>query len=318
MTTSSYTDRYVHATVRNVPEARRAEIGAELRASIDDMIEARVAAGESPDDAEQAVLVDLGNPDRLATRYADRTFHLIGPDSFFVWKRLLILLVAIVTPIVVAVVTIVGIAEGDGIGPIIGAAFGAALEVVIQISFWVTLVFAILERTGATMPADEWTPESLTAVPEPQPVGRGETIATVVFVGVAIAFFPWQHFRSWVETADGERLPLLNPELWSSWIPILIAVLVVEIVLAVAVYRVGRMTYGFATVTLLLGLAFAIPAIWLLRDERLINPDVVAHFSWLGDNLGQVTVWTIIVIVAVTVWEAGDAFVKAYRQRNLA
>jgi hypothetical protein len=40
---TSLTDRYLAATLRSVPTARRAEIGTELRASIEDMIEGRSA-----------------------------------------------------------------------------------------------------------------------------------------------------------------------------------------------------------------------------------------------------------------------------------
>ena len=45
-TTATLTDRYVHAVLRSVPEARREEIGRELRSSIDDMVEARTADGD--------------------------------------------------------------------------------------------------------------------------------------------------------------------------------------------------------------------------------------------------------------------------------
>ena len=61
------TDRYVSATLRSIPEGQRADIEAELRASIDDAIEARLAEGVLPDDAEQGALVEVGDPDRLAS-----------------------------------------------------------------------------------------------------------------------------------------------------------------------------------------------------------------------------------------------------------
>ena len=41
MNTTSLTDRYVDAAMRTVPEKQRHDLGAELRASIDDQIDAQ-------------------------------------------------------------------------------------------------------------------------------------------------------------------------------------------------------------------------------------------------------------------------------------
>ncbi len=46
MTATSLTDRYVAAAMRTVPEKQRDDLGTELRASIDDQIDARVENGE--------------------------------------------------------------------------------------------------------------------------------------------------------------------------------------------------------------------------------------------------------------------------------
>ncbi|MFC7484261.1 permease prefix domain 1-containing protein [Luedemannella flava] len=70
MTTPTLTDRYVDATLRRLPERQRADIERELRASIEDAVEARVDGGEDPADAERAVLTGLGDPARLAAGYS--------------------------------------------------------------------------------------------------------------------------------------------------------------------------------------------------------------------------------------------------------
>ena len=46
MTATTLTDRYVDAAMRTVPEKQRDDLGTELRASIDDQIDARVENGE--------------------------------------------------------------------------------------------------------------------------------------------------------------------------------------------------------------------------------------------------------------------------------
>ena len=96
MTATTLTDRYVAAAMRTVPEKQRDDLGAELRASIDDQIDARVENGEPHGDAERAVLTELGDPDKLAAGYTDRPLYLIGPRYYLDWWRLLKLLLWIV------------------------------------------------------------------------------------------------------------------------------------------------------------------------------------------------------------------------------
>ncbi|TYB91760.1 hypothetical protein FXF53_29410, partial [Micromonospora sp. WP24] len=153
---TSLTDRYLAATLRTVPAARREEIATELRGSIEDMIDGRRADGRDTEAAEREVLTELGNPAKLAARYADRRLQLIGPTYYLAWERLMKLLLSFV-PAVVALA--VGLAEGtDGnAGDAIGKAVVAALQTTVNIGFWVTLVFAVLERTNAKLDLPEWT-----------------------------------------------------------------------------------------------------------------------------------------------------------------
>src|SRR4051794_38396607 len=99
-TANTLTDRYVAATLRSVPEKQRPELDKELRASIADAIDDRIEAGSKPEAAEREVLIELGDPIRLAAGYADRPLYLIGPALFPDYTRLLKLLVGIVVPIV--------------------------------------------------------------------------------------------------------------------------------------------------------------------------------------------------------------------------
>ena len=97
-----------------------------------------------------------------------------------------------------------------------------------------------------------------------------------------------QHFRSFgSEPTDGENLPILDPALWSFWLPFLIAVLVAAIGLEIAKYRIGRWTWPLVAVNAVLDLAFAVPLVWLVSPTGCSTPSFVARFEWLGegDNL---------------------------------
>lgn len=102
--TTSFNERYIAATVKDLPPELQAEVRPELEDSIVDAIQARTEQGESREAAERAVLTDLGDPAVLAAGYTDRQLQLIGPRYYLVWWHLLKRLLFIIPPIVFAVV----------------------------------------------------------------------------------------------------------------------------------------------------------------------------------------------------------------------
>ncbi|MFI1196623.1 permease prefix domain 1-containing protein [Micromonospora sp. NPDC020750] len=312
---SSLTDRYLAATLRAVPAPRREEIATELRGSIEDMIEGRTEAGRDAATAEREVLNELGNPDRLAARYADRRLQLIGPTYYLHWQRLLRLLLTFVPALVGTMVGVVKAATGEDPAPAIGSGFATAFEVAIQVTFWVTLTFAIIERADPSLKLPAWTVDQLPEVPAKQDMALTDIAASVALLLFTAAFLPWQHFWSWARQIDGERIPLLDPALWRSWLPVLMAVLLAGVVFELVKYRVGRWTWPLVAVKAALDLAFSVPVVWLLADDRLLNPDLVERFVWLQDegNRQSITVIAIITTVVILVWDLIDSGVKARR-----
>jgi hypothetical protein len=315
---TTLTDRYLAATLRSVPAPRREEIATELRASIEDMIEGRSAGGQDTATAEREVLTELGNPAQLAARYADRRLQLIGPTYYLAWERLLKLLLSFVPAVVGVLVGLVEATDGKNPGGAVGAGIAAALQVVVQIAFWVTLVFAVIERTNTALNLPEWTVDQLPDVRADRQITLTDTAAAIGWLVLVIAYLPLQHFHSFVPASDGGNLPILDPALWSFWLPFLIAVLVATIGLEIAKYRAGRWTWPLVAVNAVLDLAFAVPVVWLLLTDRLLNPEFVAHFDWLGrgDNLNSVATLAVVGTILVVLWDIVDSVVKAYRNRH--
>ncbi|RIV37824.1 permease prefix domain 1-containing protein [Micromonospora radicis] len=310
--TTSLTDRYLAATLRSVPTARREEIADELRASIGDMIDGRTADGLDAATAEREVLTELGNPAQLAARYTDRRLQLIGPEYYPAWRRLLITLVSTIPPVVGVLMAVLETTTADNPGGAVGAGVSAAFNVAVQIAFWVTVVFAVLERIGTPLNLPEWTVDQLPDEPVDRDISLTDVCASIVVLGLFIAILPWQQFQTVV--GDGDRLPILDPALWTSWLPVLVVVLVASIGLEFAKYRARRWSWPLVAVNALLGLAFAVPAIWLLLTDRLFNADFTARFSWLRDGgVDTVARITVVVIVVVTVWDVIDSAIKARR-----
>ncbi|MET0813154.1 MAG: permease prefix domain 1-containing protein [Microbacterium sp.] len=315
---ATLTDRYVDAVTRSVPEKQRDEIAAEVRERIADQLDARREAGEPSDAAERAVLTELGDPDQLAAGYTDRKLYLIGPRYYLDWWRLLKLLWAIVPACAVFGTALGMTLAGEAFGAIMGASWSVLLGSVVHVGFWVTLVFFIVERSGANAPmSGAWTPDAL---PRPREKGTtfGEMIASIVFLFLAAGAVVWDHFIGFAPSEPG--LSFLDPGLWPWWVFLLFLVMAIEAMLAVLVYVVGRWTIAFAVLNTILALAVAVPALVLLSQGALINPEffpaVIPEDS--GDTVtGIMTVVSGFVIAGIAIWDIIDGFLKAWRARTV-
>ena len=308
--TTTLTQRYIAATVKSLSPAAQVDVRAELEASIADAIEGRVEQGEKREDAERTVLTELGDPAVLAAGYADRPLHLIGPRYYVTWWRLVKLLLMIVPVCVVGGVALGQTLSGAPIGTIIGQSIAAGLSSIVYVCFWVTLVFAVLERTGADMGL-QWDVDQL---PEPQPtgVGRADLIAQLVLLGLAAGAVLWDQFRGFVRT-DGESLPLLSPELW----PYLIALIGLEAVFVIVLYVRGRWSTALAVTSTALAVLFMSLVLTLLVRGELFNPEFVEVFGAVS-GLGQDTLRTLAILLGfsvagISVWDIVDGWLKKHR-----
>lgn len=317
-------DRYIYAATRSVPESGRADLRAELEASIRDAIDARVESGEELDTAERTVLTDLGDPDKLAADYTDRPSYLIGPRYYFEWRRLVRTLVAIVLPIAVFGVTVGQALSGRGIGEVIGSAIGSGVTIALHLVFWPTLIFAILERNTRPSPLETsratadgpWAPWTIDRLPQLRDRGAGlsDMVGSLVFIGLVAAAIVWDRLIGFVPR-DGGPLPVLDPALWPWWIAGLFLLLAAEAGLAVLIYRRGRYTPALAAVNTLIALAVAVPALLLLQNGMLINPDFLTEVYPNETVIRVMATITGFGIAVVALWDIADGWVKATRTR---
>ncbi|GAA1942740.1 permease prefix domain 1-containing protein [Agromyces allii] len=310
------TDRYLFAATRSLPAAQREDLSRDLAERIADTIDARIESGAStPETAERDALVELGHPASLAATYSDRPLVLIGPRYFLIWKRLLLFLESFV-PATVAAAAALGLVISGGGWEVIGAAIGIGINVAVQLAFWTTAVFAMIERFGTGTDAElGWTPEHLPQLPEVRrPHRRADLIASLVWLAIAAGFLVWQQFG--VVWIDGERaaVPLLAPDLWSFWLPYVFALIALEAAFAVWIYR-SDWNWANALVNVVLNAAFAIPAVWLFVEGRLVSAEFLAVIE---PHLDADAEWVLSVIfvagvVAACVWDSIDGIVKAAR-----
>ena len=316
---TALTERYVGAAMRTVPEKQRADLGAELRTSIEDSIDARVEAGETRGDAERRVLTDLGDPDKLAARYTERPLQLIGPRYFLDWWRLLKLLLSIILPITAAGVALGQWLSGAPFGAIVGSTVVGTLMTAVHIGFWVTLVFAILERTVDDRRSAPLVPWTVDRLPESRPRGAGvvDYVASIVLLALLAGAVLWDQVAGFVQL-DGRPLPILSPALWPWWIAALTGMLLVEVVFELALLRSRRWTPALAVVNAVIVLAIAVPALVLLSRDELINPEffaTVVPTDSAAEVFRVVTVITGFAIAVIAGWNIVDGMLKTRRMR---
>lgn len=313
---ATLTGRYIGAVTRTIPERQREDVARELGASIADQLDARTEAGEPADAAERAVLTELGDPDRLAAGYADRPLQLIGPRYYLDWKRLLLLLLWIVPACAAVGVAIAKLLEGAGVVEVIGAIVPVVLNVVVQVCFWVTLVFFVLERTGSeTMDPTPWTPDRL---PEPRQSGArlSDLVGGIVWIALLAGAIVWDLTRGFVYL-NGDWTSFLNPALWPGWVLVLVLLMLGELVITTIAYRWGRWTVGLAVANTVLAVASASVLLWLQSAGLLANPALfdLAIDSGASADLPQVIgVLVSVTIVGVAAWDVIDGFLKARRR----
>lgn len=313
---TTLTDRYVDATVRRLPPHQRPDIERELRTSIADALDDRIEAGESPAEAETAVLTALGDPSRLAAGYADRPLHLIGPGLYVDYIRVLTALLATVVPTVTVIVCLVDALGGDPVLDVIGSTLGAAFTTATNIAVWVTLFFAIIERTPALRwtPSRHWTPTAL-----PTPPSRRARFTELIVESIAFVLFTTFILLAPVlspkSDAAGNPIPVLSPWLWDTGMVYVFIALVVASLGASFVRYYAHWSAPVAVVCLLVELAPPILMIWLAANDHIANQAFLDTLGWPDTTMSWVN-RGLIVIAAIAIVSAFGETARRARVRG--
>jgi hypothetical protein len=191
-------DRYVSEIGKHLPRKQRTDIEAEIRSTLEDMLEERAEKAGRPVDDEMVkdLLREYGAPDKVASTYLPERY-LIGPKLFPIFWMVLK-----IVGTVLLMLTIIGTGIKIGVDNL-NAQEAVALVVRHILEFLsgliaafgnIVLVFAIIERV---MPKSKyenelhegWDPDELTREPEPDDIRPWEPIVTIAFTLVALLVF---------------------------------------------------------------------------------------------------------------------------------
>lgn len=309
-TRTSLTDRYVWTVTRQLSPEIGPDVARELRGSIEDTVEDRVAGGEDPEAAELETILGLGDPDVLAREYGGRPNHLIGPAYFPAWVRLVRLLLVVLVPIAVLGNVVAHSFGSDAdFGTIVGEAAQLAFQVGVHLVFWTAVIFALVERNVGPLGRDQlfaaWTPDALA---DPADRTRRASLTEMVFevawTVVIIALSIWQ----WGGVGDG-AVQVLDPGLAAGWQVLIVGLLVLDIIVTVAAWARGGWNIPLAAASLVSAVLSGAVLVWLLLDGRLVT-DLPREF---GTAFGVDADWTLslpavaVGIAIICGWEAVTA-----------
>lgn len=192
-------DKYVVEVGKYLPRKGRADIEAEIRSTLEDMLEERKQAETASEAEVIQLLKEYGAPREVAAKYKSHPY-LIGPRLFPLFEMILRIVLIVVTA-----ASLFGLAVSTAKTGFADAAFLPALKDwflnlvggLVAAFGNIALVFAIIERTPVAKEfeedAQEWDPKELKEAHDPDRVDLPDHIATIIFtvLGLAILnFYP--------------------------------------------------------------------------------------------------------------------------------
>ncbi|PGZ99827.1 hypothetical protein COE51_08525 [Bacillus pseudomycoides] len=325
-------DIYIHEVTRRLPEKNREDIALELRSTIGDML---------PDDYSEedvkAVLEKLGSPVTMASGYRDWPMHLIGPhyfDGYVTLLKMILPIAAVIALISVIAEHFIGYSGEQAVINIvfslIGEGIGRIIEVGIHVFFWLTLVFAIVERADKgrneqplTACLKKWTPDDLKNIPnipKKKAITKGEVFGSLMWTAIwSTLYFYANHLVGVYERGrDGLELvtPTFNQEVLLGYWPIVLVVIGFEIALALYKLIKGQWTKGIAICNTALQLIATIVFIIIVTNPNVITQDFITYMADLFSiTANQFETWIVgggvfifILFAAISVF---DGFRKA-------
>jgi hypothetical protein len=320
---------YIQEVTRRLPEKNRADIALELQSTIEDML--------PEDHTEQdvkAVLLKLGDPVTLASGYRDRPMHLIGPRYYDVYISLLKMILPIAA--VISLIALVGDnpfrdtgnTVMEAILKIIGKGISGIISTGIQVFFWLTLSFAILERldtskdqSPVTKDLKPWTPENLKDIPnisKIKAVPMIEVFASLLGLSVfAALYFNAANLLGVYEKRNGSLIfvtPSFNQDVLNSYWLLVSCVIIIGVLLTIYKLFLGRWTLKLAFFHAIYQLLYTLAFIIIISNPDLLNPEFLAYQRTLFsiDEWKSSIYWGLILIsIIFAAYDTYQGFRKA-------
>lgn len=223
---SDLTERYLYAVTKRLPKEQRGDIEKELRGLIEDMLSEKTATEPAKKDVE-AVLLELGKPAELASKYRGSKNYLIGPDYFSMYMMVLkIVLAAVAGGLTIALIVEFITLDREHILRDFGNYFSGLISALFQAFGWVTVIFAVMQKYNAKIDEDnkQWNPSELPEVPAKKArIPKSEPIAGIIFTMLVLLLFNAAPGILGIYTSlpNGTFIPFFSMDVFRSLLPLI-------------------------------------------------------------------------------------------------
>jgi hypothetical protein len=328
-------DKYIAEVGKYLPRKNRADIEAEIRSTLEDMLDERKPAQGPADEATvMELLKEYGSPREVAATYMTHQY-LIGPRLFPIFETVIRIVFA-----VVAGASLIGLGvgltktslAGPAFASAIGDWFGGLISGLVAAFGNIVLVFAIIERTPVADKFErefkDWDPKELRSEPDPEQTDLPDHIATIIFTFlglVVLNLYPNLFSIRYLSDGAWVTLPILTATFFSflPWINILGLVQIVF-----SGFMLGQRNWTPATriLGILMDIAGMILAVVILRTPGIfgITPEALnaIGISEGADNLSRLfnslPTLIIVIVVAVTVVKVIKSLLRLFSVKSKA
>ncbi|MBN8194086.1 hypothetical protein JI667_18205 [Bacillus sp. NTK074B] len=324
-------DLYIQEVMRRLPEKNREDIALELKSSIEDML-----PEDYTEDDVREVLVSLGDPAVLASNYQEKPMHLIGPryyDLYITLLKIILPISAAITFIVLAASSVLDYSgKSSPIEIFLSIAGNGVVEVIstgIQVFFWLTVTFAVIERTvitdsqaPLTIKGKEWGPDDLKDIPyipKEKRISKKEIFGGLIWTVIwSTCYVKASTILGIYEKGDNGRAftPILDQDVLNGYWPLVAFLVVLEIFLLLRKWKAGVWTRKLAVVNAVFQLIPVAAFMFMFRNMDLLNPEFMdriqaslnesLNFQWL-----YLTISVALLVSAVI--NSYEGFKKAYK-----
>lgn len=314
-------ERYVYAVTRYLPKENRQEIEREICSLIEDMLEEK---GDI-----EAVLEILGDPEKFAENYQERKTYLIGPALFnqylFVLK---IVLFSVFLGLTVATTSGFVFGESKGVLDTILQYFGTIINGTIQGAAWVTIIFAIMERSGKgwkQLKDEKWTIAQLPEIPNQKAeIKKGESIFNIIFSTIFfLLFYYFQKYMAIYIPSEGktEVIPFFNQDNLTLVTWFILGLFLVGLGREILKVIYGKWTFQLAvSYSILTGISTVL-FVFFLKSPLIINEifskrlmEILQENKVTVGNFDLFNNGLLAVIVVISIIEIGMAFYRSTRK----
>ena len=314
---SALTEIYVDNVIGHLPEKSREDIAAEIRATINDMVEDRLGEFDHPAEeqstaAEREVLEELGDPIRLSREYTNSPQHLIGPTFYplYIWSLRWVLPTVAVLSVLTNVIVHIATTSQVRLGALLGQSVGSTVTALLITFAVITILISLGERgldggTTQQMPGPRsraWSVDDLRPKDPKGAQARAEAVLNLIFIALLAAIPLVPTSLVYVgDLNDGETF--INPDLGTPWLLGYWAILALMATIEIVKLARSSAAGGLLVTGMVLDVAMAVFLTIALLTQPVLHPELT---SAANANIQQIitviAIWIIVVWDQVTTW----------------